>query len=471
MPITLRTSGGSKKNVSQYTDNDFQNDLQEIENMMTGGRIQRGGSSKEEVITKINNSLKNKKIENGEKISIIELINQLQNISDSDLIDIFNHYITQRKLITGNNKLSNNITQSKDLSDLEIFIAIYDRIVRDGLVNISNINKISSFISLEKFIIYTLINHSLKNTIITNIEKNRIVSFIQKSKKLNDKELFSVFNYYITKRQITSNNPPNVEDSAILRAINNKIKDDDKVNLNESEKSLMEKYILSVPSGGSVSITRRFKIDSIKKGNNLEKVTFDATTSIKPGSTPLSAARKLLTSYCEKTKTPKSKVNIVYTIREITRDYKKGFHKVYGPYSGKYHMYTNAEKKEAKAAGVSFSGKPVVKKQKALASIVQHNKEVHDKKVKKGGMSPFSISPENVVLKSGGGQYDEDDEDDYSIGNIDDEDNYDYENEEGEQEGGGKKSKKPKAKSQKPKAKSQKGGITYRARTSKAPGR
>jgi len=152
--------------------------------------------------------------------------------------------------------------------------------------------------------------------------------------------------------------------------------------------------------GGSIDIVRRFKLDSIKKGNNLEKVKFDAVTSIKPGSTPLSAARKLLTSYCEATKTPKSKVNIVYTIREITRDYKKGFHKVNGPYSGKYHMYTNAEKKEAKAAGVSFSGKPVVKKQKALASIVQHNKEVHKKNLK-GGMSPFILG-EEMTLKSGG---------------------------------------------------------------------
>jgi hypothetical protein len=65
-------------------------------------------------------------------------------------------------------------------------------------------------------------------------------------------------------------------------------------------------------------------------------------------------------------------------------------------------MYTNAEKKEAKAAGVSFSGKPVVKKQKALASIVQYNKEVHDKKVKKGGMSPFGLDIGSMNLKSGG---------------------------------------------------------------------
>lgn len=126
----------------------------------------------------------------------------------------------------------------------------------------------------------------------------------------------------------------------------------------------MNLYDIKKKTGGSVEVTRRFKLDSVKKGSAFEKVSFTAVVSIKPGSTPGSAARKLLTSYCEATKTPKSKVNIIYTIREITREYKKGFHKVYGPYSGKYHMYTNAEKKEAEASGVSFSGKPVVKKLK-----------------------------------------------------------------------------------------------------------
>jgi hypothetical protein len=273
------------------------------------------------------------------------------------------------------------------------------------------------------------INNSFNNGYISSNEKDAIIENISKS-TLIDTQYLDLFTHYIkgiSKESTTASIED--EDIEILSEIYKKISDKNSlltnnifillqkmISSNSNFKSSIEgyeynnrKYKYRAPlvnnnhSGGSVSITRRFKIDSIKKGNSLEKVTFDATTSIKPGSTPLSAARKLLTSYCEATRTPKSKVNIVYTIREITRDYKKGFHKVYGPYSGKYHMYTNAEKKEAKASGVSFSGKPVVKKQKALASIVQHNKEVYDKKIKKGGMSPFSISPENVVLKSGGG--------------------------------------------------------------------
>lgn len=195
-------------------------------------------------------------------------------------------------------------------------------------------------------------------------------------------------------------------------------------------------------SGGSIDVTRRFKLDSVKKGSSFEKVSFTAVVSVRPGSTPSSAARKLLTSYCKATKTSKSKVNIVYTIREITRGYKKGFHKVYGPYSGRYHMYTNAEKKEASASGVSFSGKPVVKKLKALPSVVQHNKMLNKKKMMKGGMSPF-IMDENMMLSKSGGAHDDDD-DDYDI------DEYD-EDEDDDSQYGGAKAKKSKAKKSKAK--------------------
>ena len=62
------------------------------------------------------------------------------------------------------------------------------------------------------------------------------------------------------------------------------------------------------------------------------------TADIKDHQTPLSAAKKLLSSYCRHEgikSNERNKVNITFTIRETTR----GHSKVYGPYKGKFVKY------------------------------------------------------------------------------------------------------------------------------------
>ena len=111
--------------------------------------------------------------------------------------------------------------------------------------------------------------------------------------------------------------------------------------------------------GGKKAYTgeyRHFKLDTV----NGQPVKFEALANIKDHQTPLSAAKKLLRSYCRAKGLKESnrlKLNVKFTIRETTR----GHSKVFGPYSGKYHKYTAEEMKKAKASGVVFHMKPVVK--------------------------------------------------------------------------------------------------------------
>ncbi len=68
------------------------------------------------------------------------------------------------------------------------------------------------------------------------------------------------------------------------------------------------------------------------------KIVDIGTADIKDHQTPLSAAKKLLSSYCRHhgiKSDQRNKVNISYTIRETTR----GHSKIYGPYEGKFVKY------------------------------------------------------------------------------------------------------------------------------------
>ena len=102
---------------------------------------------------------------------------------------------------------------------------------------------------------------------------------------------------------------------------------------------------------------RRFKIASVDG----KPVVLTGRITIKSHQTPLSAAKKLLRSYAKHhglTENGKTKLKIVYTIQETTQGSKK---KVYGPYEGKYYKYNKEEAEKAKASGISFKFKPMVK--------------------------------------------------------------------------------------------------------------
>jgi hypothetical protein len=102
---------------------------------------------------------------------------------------------------------------------------------------------------------------------------------------------------------------------------------------------------------------RRFKIASVDG----KPVVLTGRITIKSHQTPLSAAKKLLRSYAKHhglTENGKTKLKIVYTIQETTKGSKK---KVYGPYEGKYYKYNKEEAEKAKASGISFKFKPMVK--------------------------------------------------------------------------------------------------------------
>lgn len=102
---------------------------------------------------------------------------------------------------------------------------------------------------------------------------------------------------------------------------------------------------------------RHFKLVTVDG----KEINIDATANIKNHQTPLSAAKKLLRSYCRSMKLKEAnrlKVDIKFTIRETNRGSKP---KIYGPYSGKYRKYTPAEMKKAQASGITFHMKPEVK--------------------------------------------------------------------------------------------------------------
>jgi surface protein len=85
------------------------------------------------------------------------------------------------------------------------------------------------------------------------------------------------------------------------------------------------------------------------------------TADIKDHQTPLSAAKKLLSSWCRNEgikSNERNKVNIIFTIRETTR----GHSKVYGPYKGKFIKYDKPVMIKLKSGkSIKIVGKPMVK--------------------------------------------------------------------------------------------------------------
>jgi hypothetical protein len=103
---------------------------------------------------------------------------------------------------------------------------------------------------------------------------------------------------------------------------------------------------------------RHFKIVEV----NGKSYHNTAIADIKENQSPLSAASKLLGSYCrsegiKKMDRPKMRP-ITFSVQETTMGSKK---KIFGPYHGHYIKYTPAQMKEASAAGITFTMKPVVK--------------------------------------------------------------------------------------------------------------
>ena len=89
---------------------------------------------------------------------------------------------------------------------------------------------------------------------------------------------------------------------------------------------------------------------------------------IKEYQTPLNAAKKLLGSIATHhnlKKLNKLKLNVVFIIKETTRDSKQ---KIYGPYKGKYIKLTPEEMKKATRAGITFTMRPSVKLHKGKLS-------------------------------------------------------------------------------------------------------
>lgn len=105
---------------------------------------------------------------------------------------------------------------------------------------------------------------------------------------------------------------------------------------------------------------RTFKLVEV----NGKPIKIDARAYVKEHQTPLNGAKKLLKSWCRHEgikKNDRTKVNITFTIQETTQGSSK---KQFGPYTGKYMKYTPEQMKQAKAAGIVFSMKPIVKLRK-----------------------------------------------------------------------------------------------------------
>jgi len=105
-------------------------------------------------------------------------------------------------------------------------------------------------------------------------------------------------------------------------------------------------------------IYRNFKIIEV----NGEEIKLKGRVSIKENSTPLNAAKKLLTSYAKYNKlnnNEKTKLKITFKIKETTYNSNK---KTYGPYIGKYYKYTEEEATKAMFAGIKPRFKPIVKR-------------------------------------------------------------------------------------------------------------
>jgi hypothetical protein len=142
------------------------------------------------------------------------------------------------------------------------------------------------------------------------------------------------------------------DDNLVPRKLNNNNQDDNLVPINNNNNQLGGKPVYT----GSF---RHFKIVEVN-GKSYENT---AVADIKENQTPLSAASKLLRSYCrsegiKKNDRPKMRP-ITFSIRETTKGSKK---KTFGPYHGHYIKYTPSQMKEAKAAGITFTMKPIVKR-------------------------------------------------------------------------------------------------------------
>ena len=105
----------------------------------------------------------------------------------------------------------------------------------------------------------------------------------------------------------------------------------------EKDLSQLEKFIQKKQRGGAkkeyTGTYRHFTLHYVN-GKEVEIGNAD----IKDHQTPLSAAKKLLSSYCRHEgikSNERNKVNITFTIRETTR----GHSKIYGPYKGKFVKY------------------------------------------------------------------------------------------------------------------------------------
>lgn len=107
--------------------------------------------------------------------------------------------------------------------------------------------------------------------------------------------------------------------------------------------------------GGSKN--RHFKIISV----NGENVKLKGRVNIKQNSSPLNAAKKLLSSYSKHYKmdnSQKTDLEIIFKIKETTISSKR---KEYGPYIGYYYKYSDIEAKNAMFAGITPQFKPIVK--------------------------------------------------------------------------------------------------------------
>jgi len=156
-------------------------------------------------------------------------------------------------------------------------------------------------------------------------------------------------NYYGGNNNNNNNDDEDEDDDNHYGGYNNNNNNDDD---EEDEHNYYE--------GGKKEYTGEYRNFKILEVDGKE-VKLEGRVSIKDHQTPLNAAKKLLTSYAkhhELRDNGKIKLKIVYKIQETTRGSKN---KIYGPYSGKYYKYNAEEAAKAKASGISFKFRPVVK--------------------------------------------------------------------------------------------------------------
>jgi hypothetical protein len=129
----------------------------------------------------------------------------------------------------------------------------------------------------------------------------------------------------------------------------------------EFEKDINELETLINNKIGKVSSDYNGKIRHFKVVRlDNEEVDF-GRVDIKQHHTPLKAAKKLLVSIATHKnlkKLNKLKLDVIFMIKETTRDSKQ---KIYGPYKGNYTKLSEEEMKKATRAGIIFTMRPSVK--------------------------------------------------------------------------------------------------------------